>query len=250
MLPVPLSPFPTTMPNPALNADKIDETIVRLQKRIDERFPGRGLSKLCAQLHSIAREDRERLAWVARPNLWLRGGVAIAIAVGIVGLAMFANSLRQMTVTVEAFNAIQGIEAAVNTVALAGAASWFLINLEAVWRRRAVLRDLHELRSIAHVVDMHQLTKDPTTIGRGYISTASSQAHNMTEFELVRYLDYCSEMLSITSKLAALYMQNVRDPVIIEAVNEIEALTIGLSRKIWQKITILRQPVPAPASEV
>jgi hypothetical protein len=47
-------------------------------------------------------------------------------------------------------------------------------------------------------------------------------------------------MLSLTGKLAALYMQNVRAPVIIEAVNGIEELTTSLSRKIWQKIMILR----------
>ncbi len=230
------------MANPSLSADKIEATIVTLQRRIDERFPGRGVSRLCRQLHEIAREDRERLAWVAKPNLWLRSGAAVAILVGLLGLGLVVNSLRRMSVTVEAFNALQGIDAAVNTVALASAAAWFLINLEAIWRRRAVLRDLHELRSIAHVVDMHQLTKDPTTIGQGYTSTASSHIHNMTEFELVRYLDYCSEMLAITGKLAALYMQNVRDPIIIEAVNEIEDLTTSLSRKIWQKIMILRQP--------
>jgi hypothetical protein len=225
---------------PVLQAENIESMIAILHKRIEERFPGRGLTKLCAQLLAIAREDRERLAWVARPNLWLRMGVGLAMLLGLVGIVMFANSLFGMTVTIEAFNALQGIEAAVNTVALAGAAGWFLVNLETIWRRRAVLRDLHELRSIAHVVDMHQLNKDPTTIGQGYTSTASSQVHNMTQFELVRYLDYCSEMLSLTGKLAALYMQNVRDPVIIEAVNEIEELTTSLSRKIWQKIIILR----------
>jgi hypothetical protein len=64
----------------------------------------------------------------------------------------------------------------------------------------------------------------------------------MSEFELIRYLDYCSEMLSLTGKLAALYMQNMRDPVIIDAVTEIEELTTNLSRKIWQKIMILQQP--------
>lgn len=52
-------------------------------------------------------------------------------------------------------------------------------------------------------------------------------------------------MLSLTGKLAALYMQNMRDPVIIEAVNEIEDLTTSLSRKIWQKIMILNQPTEA-----
>jgi hypothetical protein len=61
----------------------------------------------------------------------------------------------------------------------------------------------------------------------------------MSPFELTRYLDYCSEMLSLTSKLAALYAQNLPDPVVIDAVNEIESLTTNLSQKIWQKITIL-----------
>jgi EmrB/QacA subfamily drug resistance transporter len=40
----------------------------------------------------------------------------------------------------------------------------------------------------------------------------------------------------------ALYMQDMRDPVIIESVNEIEDLTTSLSRKIWQKIMVLNQP--------
>ena len=86
---------------------------------------------------------------------------------------------------------------------------------------------------------MHQLTKDPTQLLKEYTSKASSDVHHMSELELLRYLDYCSEMLSLTGKLAALYMQDMRDPVIIETVTEIEDLTNGLSRKIWQKITIL-----------
>ena len=230
------------MPYRTLDADRIEATIETLRKRIDERFPGRGLSRLCQELLDIAREDRRSLSWVARPNIWLRIGVAIAMAVGLGGFIWFGVSLSKMTVQSELSNVLQGIDAAVNTVALSGAASWFLLNLESVWRRRAVLRDLHELRSIAHVVDMHQLTKDPTQLAKGYNSTASSQVHDMSEFELMRYLDYCSEMLSLTGKLAALYMQNMRDPVVIESVNEIEDLTTSLSRKIWQKIMILNQP--------
>ena len=61
----------------------------------------------------------------------------------------------------------------------------------------------------------------------------------MSRFELTRYLDYCSEMLSLTNKLAALYAQNLPDAVVIDAVNDIEQLTTNLSSKIWQKITIL-----------
>jgi hypothetical protein len=39
--------------------------------------------------------------------------------------------------------------------------------------------------------------------------------------------------------VAALYMKDFDDPVALQAVNEVEALTTGLSRKIWQKLTIL-----------
>jgi hypothetical protein len=39
--------------------------------------------------------------------------------------------------------------------------------------------------------------------------------------------------------VAALYMKSFDDPVTLQAVNEVEALTTGLSRKIWLKLTIL-----------
>ncbi|MEQ1784576.1 MAG: hypothetical protein ABMA14_24785 [Hyphomonadaceae bacterium] len=232
------------MPYRSLNPDRIEATLETLHNRIVERFPNRGLANLCKQLLAIARDDKRKLAYVAQPNIWLRIGVGIAIALGALGLLgfVFGLSLMGLKIDDEVSNVLQGVDAAVNTIALSGAASWFLLNLESRWRRRAVLADLHELRSIAHVVDMHQLTKDPAQLWKGYNSTASSDAHQMTEFELMRYLDYCSEMLSLTGKLAALYMQNMRDPVIIDSVNEIEDLTTSLSRKIWQKIMILNQP--------
>ncbi|MDP3738322.1 MAG: hypothetical protein Q8R02_13085 [Hyphomonadaceae bacterium] len=235
------------MPYRSLNAEKIETTIETLQKRIEERFPGRGLAKLCTELLTIAREDRKRLSWVSRPNRWIQAGVTSAIALGAAGIIWIAASLQSLSVSNEAFDVLQGIEAVLNIVALAGAAIWFLLNVESNMRRERVLADLHELRSIAHVVDMHQLTKDPTTLMTSYKETASSDPHHMSEFELMRYLDYCSEMLALTAKLAALYMQDVRDPVIIDTVNEIEDLTGNLSRKIWQKIMILRQPAPATA---
>jgi hypothetical protein len=57
--------------------------------------------------------------------------------------------------------------------------------------------------------------------------------------DLSHYLDYCSDMLSLIGKLAALHVQKFDDPVALAAVNEVEALTTGLSAKIWQKIIVL-----------
>ena len=80
---------------------------------------------------------------------------------------------------------------------------------------------------------MHQLTKDPEwVLARGQ-ETGILPPRQMSRFELSRYLDYCSEMLSLAGKIAALYIQRFDDPVALAAVNEVEALTSGLSRKIW-----------------
>ena len=43
--------------------------------------------------------------------------------------------------------------------------------------------------------------------------------------------------------MAALYAQDLDDPVVVEAVNDIEMLATNLSRKIWQKIAILQSAV-------
>ncbi|MET0545057.1 MAG: hypothetical protein ABWZ40_01990, partial [Caulobacterales bacterium] len=70
--------------------------------------------------------------------------------------------------------------------------------------------------------------------------TSASPDRDLTAFELSRYLDYCSEMLSLSAKIAALYAQAARDSQIEEAASDIERLAASLSQKIWQKITILR----------
>src|SRR5205814_9022060 len=98
---------------------------------------------------------------------------------------------------------------------------------------------LHELRAMAHIIDMHQLTKDPESYFAEGPKTASSPRRAMTPFELNRYLDYCSEALALISKIAALYVQEFPDAVVLDAVDDMEDLTAGFSRKIWQKLTIL-----------
>jgi len=61
----------------------------------------------------------------------------------------------------------------------------------------------------------------------------------MTALQLGRYLDYCSELLSVSSKLSALLVQYFDDPVLLGAVDGIETLATSLSGKIWQKIQLL-----------
>ena len=115
------------------------------------------------------------------------------------------------------------------------------MGLENRIKQRQVLKALNELRSLAHVVDMHQLTKDPERYLVPGPNTESSPTRNLTLFELGRYLDYCAELLSILSKISALWAQAFPETNVLAAVDQVENLATGLSRKIWQKVTLLER---------
>jgi hypothetical protein len=232
----------------ALSADSILTTLTRLGDRVRERFPDRGLTGVCAELQRIAQLHVTRVSEVSRPHLLLRGLVALVLVAGlfVAGVGV-EQKVRQLMNNPDAIG-FEGIEAIANILILMGAAIWFLLNLEARIKRTQALSALHELRSIAHVIDMHQLTKDPASLlGAG--RTASSPERDLSPTDLMRYLDYCTELLSLIGKLAALYMQSVRDEVVIHTVNEIEGLTTNLSNKIWQKIMIIRSEIDLPVPQ-
>jgi hypothetical protein len=220
-----------------------------LQRRIEDRFPDSGLSKLCDQLHAVACRSSERAAMISRPIAWIRVTtymIATAMVLFLAGVIVFVvQRLGPQAIaegeSIGLLGWIQAVESALNDTIFFGIAIFFLVSLENRIKRRRALAAIHELRSIAHVIDMHQLTKDPERFWRDGNDTRHSPKQKMTPFLLNRYLDYCSEMLSLTGKIAALYVQKFDDAHAVAAVSEIEQLTSGLSRKIWQKIMILEQ---------
>jgi len=169
----------------------------------------------------------------------LRVAVALLSALILAGLLATLHSLRTPTESFQLVEFVQLLESGINDLVLVGAAIFFLVTLENRIKRHRALAAIHEMRAIAHVIDMHQLTKDPEwLLGRGQ-ETGVLPPRSMSPFELSRYLDYCSEMLSLTGKVAVLYIQQFDDDVALAGVNEVENLTNGLSRKIWQKLMVL-----------
>ncbi len=224
-----------------LSSEKIIETLAVLGERINQRFPNSGLYLVCEELVQIAKHTSARAEAIARPVLWLRlllAAVAVASAFAVYLLLAWAIHLRSSD---ELAGVLQGLEATVNLVIIAGGAALFLTTLETRLKRSLALTALHEFRSIAHVIDMHQLTKDPSALGGP--RTSSSPERDMTRYELVRYLGYCSEMLSLSSKAAAVYAEKIHDPAVIDAVGDIETLSTNLSQKIWQKITLVETDI-------
>ena len=232
-----------------LSEEQITQTLSRLRDRIAERFPDSGLSRLASELILISREAGESVDYVRRPHWGIRIGVGLVIAamVAIIGLAAASVNI---TGRIERLSDLmQMLEASVNDLVFLSVAIYFLVSIEGRMKRRKALRSLHQLRSIVHIVDMHQLTKDPERLMAQREDTPSSPERSMTSLELGRYLDYCSELLALTSKLAALFVQYFNDPVVLSTVNEVETLVTGLSGKIWQKITLLERVSPARLTE-
>jgi hypothetical protein len=225
----------------SVNPESVVRTVERLRDRIKERFPESGLGRVAEELHEVAQASAARALWTRKPLLPLRvamGALVLLILAGLVTMVLALRGTAELK-QVSVIELVQALEAGVNDVIFVGVAIFFLASLESRIKRARVLAAVHELRALAHIIDMHQLTKDPERMLLAGPDTPSSPERLLTPFELSRYLDYCSELLSLLGKIGALYAQYTTDAVALSAVDQIEDLTSGLSRKIWQKIMIL-----------
>ncbi len=228
----------------ALRPEPLLATIEKLEKRILERFPQSGLGRVCAEFRAQAEADVALAERLSRPD-WQIRIFSWAVILGLFWAIFHAFRLVFEKTSIEdgglsLAEFLQGLESAINEMVFLGIAIFFLSNLEMRRKRRSALRSLHRLRSLAHVVDMHQLTKDPTVLlAAKNVETESSPMRGFSPFELSRYLDYCSELLSLIAKTAALFSQEADDTELLASVSDLENLTASLSSKIWQKIMIL-----------
>lgn len=217
----------------SLESDEIINTITALGERIERRFPRSDLADVCDELLVIARETEAKSQLVDAPNYWLRL-IIFGLIVGVSAGFFYAGSVLQLRkAEFDVTNFFPVMEAVTNLVVLIGISIVFLFTIESRMARTRALGDLNEIRSIIHVIDMHQLGKDPSAL------LGAEATSTMTRADLTRYLGYCSIMLSLGAKLAALYAQKLPDAVVIDASSDLQNVAGGLSLKIWQKIAIL-----------
>ncbi len=230
------------MPNARrLQLDRVLETLTKLRLRVAERFPGSGLAGLVGDVEALGGEVAAHSAAISRPILWVWALVVFSILL-LGGAIVVLVGQAQTKFTPAWTEMAQGVDAITSELALLIAALVFLASWQTRIRRGRVVAAVRRLREFAHIVDMLQLTKDPGGIaGVSLPALSHSPRRDLTPQELARYLDYCSETLSLIAKLAQFYVARFDDPEATEAVTDLEDLTDGLSRKIWQKIMILHQ---------
>ena len=235
-----------------LEAPAVKETVEELYGRIEARFPKRGLLGVCGDLVKLVDEveiaagEGHRQIRIARAISRIAMGAVLAVTAVALALALHDAVTGGVKDSIDALGVA---ETGISDLVYASIATFFLWSFPERLQRSRLLNLLHQLRSTAHVIDMHQLAKDPEQLKPSYVPSAKSTKLNMTRDQVERYLDYCSELLSLVGKTAALCAEESRDTVILETVSRIETLTVGLSRKIWQKISNLPPGIPYDASK-
>lgn len=225
-----------------LDAPTVIATIDQLGGRIRARFADRGLPKAAAELRSAATEVTElgaHLRGRLRVLRWTARTASVLVALGMALVLVVAARDADLSGSVRSVDWVALVESTIQTLVFGGLTLLFLNALPDRLERRHLLRRLHRLRSLAHVIDMHQLTKDPERLRSDFEPTDATVAVDLTRAEMQHYLGYCSELLALVGKVAALCAEDSQDGLILETVSDIENLTNGMSRKIWQKISLL-----------
>jgi hypothetical protein len=219
-----------------LRDDKLLETAEKVRQRIAERFPDSGLSQVAAEIIRITREAIARAEAIRRPNLWLRAGQGVLLLIAVAGTATYLLTRADQKSAWQ--TALEFLDAAKGSAAILAATAIFLFTLETRLKRGRALKAVHELRAMAHLIDMHQLAKDPDRLGHP-TEPINVGGRPMDAEAMGRYLHYCTELLAIVSKVGQLYVQDFPDSAAVTAVDHFENLATGLSNKIWQKLMIL-----------
>lgn len=225
-----------------LVADHVGATVEQLERRIHARFGERGLTRAARDLRQLvllvqdtADQSRARLrrtTWTARTvSVLISGATLVALVLSL--HTTISHGLD------DSADWVPLVESVINDLVFAAIAVLFLWAFPERLERKTLLRLLYRLRSLAHVIDMHQLSKDPEQVSATYSPTSQSVTHGLDADQLHHYLDYCSEMLSLTAKTAALCAEHSTDVVVLDTISTLETMTTELSNKIWQKISLL-----------
>jgi hypothetical protein len=227
-----------------LHIDKILGTVKRLHARIRQHFPDAGLTMVAAELTFVAEDSGKRIraiygkSWTLRVLIVLLL-VAIAALVIVFLRSWLSDATHSLDIAKDVGGLFQALESVLGAAFFLSAAVVSLVTLEKRFIRARALRAIQELRAMAHIIDLHQLQKDPEQF---VIQRAEGDATTITELsvgQMARYLDFCTELLSLVGNVAVIYAQPSNDPVVHEAGDDLQQLAGSLASKIWQKIMIL-----------
>lgn len=222
-----------------IDPDKLILTVSKLADRVEDEFPASGLSAVANEVVVVAEGTVARVEEIEKPRIFLRVMVGILVVAALAGPFLFSVLLTFSEKVNNLGDFLEATDAGLHLLLILTGGVIFLVGLENRLKRNQALEALAEFRSLAHLVDLHQINKDP---GLDRMVPPEPDERTVKSDEaLANYLDFSGDLLSIIGKLAAFYAQSLRDRVVLDAVNEIETLSSSLSNKLWLKILVLRE---------
>ncbi|MFT6863423.1 MAG: hypothetical protein ACJAVK_001984 [Akkermansiaceae bacterium] len=222
-----------------IDPTKLILTISKMADRVEAQFPKSGLSAVANEVAAVAEGTVARVIDIKKPRLILRFIVGFLVLLVLSGPLIFSLLLSFSEEVTNLGDFLEATDAGLHMLLVLAGGIVFLVGMENRGQRNDALEALAEFRSLAHLVDLHQINKDP---GLDLMVAPEHDIRTVrTDEELAIYLDLSGDLLSIVGKLAAYYAQNLSDRVVLDAVNEIETLTSSLSNKLWLKILVLRE---------
>jgi hypothetical protein len=216
--------YPSASKERHLDAHKLITTSAELEKWITREFQEAHLAIVAREVHAFAQEAVAKAEKIRQPIWPLRLGIWTILALTAAG-AIHGVVTHAITDTLKFLDSTKG---AAVYLSVFGA---IFIGLEIRWKRHRALKAVAEIRALAHIVDMHQLAKDPPI---------EQFRESGQQVKILEYLHACTALLALLSKVAQFYVENFPDPVATNAVNDFELITTGLSNKIWMKILSLK----------
>jgi len=225
-----------------LHGDSIIETMSSIKNKIITTYPNSNLNKVSKNLLHLSEDIVEKSDRPDHKNTILKI-TSLFLAVCILSILIYFLKGLILKFPKDFITFVSLLEASLASSVFIGATIFYLNNIETKYKRKKALDIIDKLRSLSHIIDMHQLNKDPSDFL--IVNSYKKVSHNYsTKESLSKYYDFCSELLSMINKLAAYYIQNLDDHEVREAVDQIEILTTNLSQKIWQKNMILLSQKP------
>jgi hypothetical protein len=222
-----------------IDPEKLILTVSKLADRVEDEFPKSGLAAVANEVAAVAEGTVARVHEIVKPKIFLRVMVGLLVVAALSGPFLFSVLLSFSEEVNNLGDFLEATDAGLHLLLILTGGIVFLVGLENRLRRNHALEALAEFRSLAHLVDLHQINKDP---GLDRMTPPKPDRRTVrSDAALAEYLDFSGDLLSIIGKLAAFYAQNLSDRVVLDAVNEIETLSSSLSNKLWLKIIVLRE---------
>lgn len=212
-----------------LRAEDIQEMLEKQKVQLYKDFPTSTLNNTCESMLTISREINRTIKEVNKRNYIVTGLLCI---LSVLIFSSITYTWKKLNITFTEINVsdfVQMFDASFSFLILLGSGALFLISYQSKARKKKLTRAISKLTGLAHVIEAHQLSKDP-------------HSHPFQDDEqLIKYLGHCSDLLALTSKIGFLYVQAFDDPETQAVESGLENLISGISRKVWQKIMIIQK---------